>query len=95
MLQLKSFILSILSFVFVPAQSQSAYNFWKDDTVLRNKFLQESIQKKQSVLAAAPKQYAKDYKEIYHAINLLLKGSIQKKDFATRERIGFKTKSAK
>lgn len=65
MLQLKSFILSILSFVFVPAQSQNAYNFWKDDTVLRNKFLQESIQKKQSVLAAVPKQYAKDYKEIY------------------------------
>jgi hypothetical protein len=52
------------------------------------KDLQEKIEKLEVT-------YKKDYKEIYQAINLLLKGSMQKKDFSSRERIGFKTKSAK
>jgi Zn-dependent protease with chaperone function len=44
---------------------QSGYEFWKDDTVLRRKYHDQSQNKKQQYLTAAGKQYAKDYKEIY------------------------------
>lgn len=65
MLRLKSFILFLFLALCISAQSQNAYSFWKDDTVLRKKLLEESIRKKQTLLAASPKQYVKDYKEIY------------------------------
>lgn len=60
----------ILLFLFVQvlhtaAQSQTSYVFWKDDVSLRKRYFDESMQKRQTVLAASPKQYAKDYKEIY------------------------------
>jgi Zn-dependent protease with chaperone function len=66
MLRLQSFILLLFSALCVSAQSQNLYSFWKDDTLLRKKFLDASIEKKQALIAASPKQYAKDYKEIYN-----------------------------
>lgn len=65
MLRLKSFILLLFSFLYYSAHSQTSYSFWKDDEILRKKFLDESVRKKQALLDASPKQYAKDYKEIY------------------------------
>ena len=65
MLRLQLLILLLFSGLCFVAQSQNSYNFWKDDTLLRRKFFDESMQKKQSLIAASPKQYAKDYKEIY------------------------------
>jgi Zn-dependent protease with chaperone function len=65
MLRLKSFVLPFFSLLCISAHSQNVYSFWKDDTVLRKKFLDESKQKKQALIAALPKQYSKDYKEIY------------------------------
>lgn len=64
-MRLKSFIPLLFSFFYYSAHSQTSYASWKDDTVLRKKFFEESIQKKQALIAASPKQYAKDYKEIY------------------------------
>ena len=65
MLRLKSFILLLFSFLYYSAHSQTSYSFWKDDEILRKKFLDESVRKKQALLDVSPKQYAKDYKEIY------------------------------
>jgi hypothetical protein len=66
MLRLKSFVLLLFVYVLnTTAQSQVTYTFWKDDIRLRNKYFEESMQKKQTLIAASPKQYAKDYKEIY------------------------------
>ena len=65
MLRLPSFILLLVSFLCSLAHSRNSYSFWKDDTILRKKFLDESKQKKQALVAASPKQYAKDYKEVY------------------------------
>jgi Zn-dependent protease with chaperone function len=67
MLQKKSSVLILFSvlFQYAAAQSQSNYVFWKDDTLLRKKYYDISMQKKQQLIAALPKQYAKDYKEIY------------------------------
>jgi hypothetical protein len=65
MLRLRSFILLLFSLLCISAHSQNVYSFWKDDTLLRKKFLDESMQKKQPLIAASPKQYAQDYKKIY------------------------------
>jgi hypothetical protein len=63
----KSFILCYLIFSTVcqTVYPQSAFPFWKDDMALRKKFHDESMQKKQSLITVLPKQYTKDYKEIY------------------------------
>jgi hypothetical protein len=47
------------------AQGQPVYSFWKDDTILRKKYYQQSLRKKDQFITAAGKEYAKDYKEIY------------------------------
>jgi hypothetical protein len=66
MLRFKSILLVVsLLALTIGAQSQALYSFWKDDASLRKKYLEESMQKKQAVMAALPRQYAKDYKEIY------------------------------
>ena len=65
MLRLHAIFLLILSCLCISATSQNAYNFWRDDTVLRHKLLDESIRKKQVLIATSQKQFAKDYKEIY------------------------------
>ena len=41
-------------------------------------------------LLSLEKKYNKNFKEIYHALNLLLDDKQQQEDFANRERIGFK-----
>lgn len=40
------------------------------------------------------KKYNKNFKEIYHALNLLIQDKVQKEEQGKRERIGFKTKSS-
>ena len=67
MLQLKSFALFIvLMYVLqAKAQSQTSYPFWKEDISLRKKYFVESLEKKKAQIETAPKQYAKDYKEVY------------------------------
>ena len=65
MLRLPSFILCLLSVLSISAHSQGSYSFWKDDTLLRRRFLDESRQKKQALINSASGQYAKDYKEVY------------------------------
>jgi hypothetical protein len=72
MLRLESFTFLVLTIfvLFGTVQSQTQYSFWKDDVSLRKKYYDESMQKKQALIAASPKQYAKDYKEIYeHQFN--------------------------
>jgi hypothetical protein len=67
MLHLKFFIPSLctISVLFLAAQSPNSHIFWKDDTLLRKKYFEQSMQKKQGLIASVPKQYARDYKEIY------------------------------
>jgi hypothetical protein len=47
------------------AQAQEVYAFWKDDTLLRKKFYDQTVLKKQALIASTGKEHAKDYKEIY------------------------------
>jgi len=67
MLQLRCFILLFFTgpILCLTAKSQSSHIFWKDDSLLRKKYFDQSMQKKQALIAAVPKLYAKDYKEIY------------------------------
>jgi len=67
MLRLRFVILFLLTIHFVSglAQSQVGYVYWKDDETLRKKYYDESLEKKQMLISNSPKQYAKDYKEIY------------------------------
>jgi len=53
---------------------------------LNYKDLQEKLQKLE-------KKYNKNFKEIYHALNLLLEERTIQEQQKNRERIGFKTKS--
>jgi Zn-dependent protease with chaperone function len=41
------------------------YSFQKDDTILKRNYFEQSIRKKDLLLASLNTQYAKDYKEIY------------------------------
>jgi len=60
-------------------QSQSVYSFQKDDTVLRKNYYDQSVKKKELLLASAAKEKAKEYKNIYEqqfeAIDELWKSS--------------------
>ncbi len=47
------------------AQLQPVYSFQKDDTLLRKNYYEQSLKKKEQLLASIGKQHAKDYKEIY------------------------------
>jgi len=47
------------------AQMQPSYSFQKDDTVLRKKYLDQSVQKKKLLLASVGKEQAKAYTTIY------------------------------
>ena len=60
-------ILSFLFGVCIPfaASPQSLYAFQKDDTVLRKKYYDQSVKKKELLLASAGKENAKEYKKIY------------------------------
>jgi len=68
MLPLRFLILPFftVSFLFVVAQSQTSYIFWKDDTLIRKKYYDISMQKRRALIDATPKLHAKDYKEIYN-----------------------------
>ncbi len=48
----------------------------------------------QQKLQVLEKKYNKNFKEIYHALNLLIEDKTQQQEQANREPIGFKTKSA-
>lgn len=60
------FITLLLPALCVVAQTQSVYSFWKDDTLLRKKYYDQSIKKKDVFIAAAGKEHQKDFKEIYN-----------------------------
>jgi Zn-dependent protease with chaperone function len=62
-------ILFFLFAVCIPfaASPQSPYTFQKDDTVLRKKYYDQSVKKKELLLASAGKENAKEYKKIYDA----------------------------
>jgi hypothetical protein len=47
------------------AQSKQVYAFQKDDTVLRKKYWDESVKKKELFLSEVVKEYKSDYKKIY------------------------------
>ncbi len=49
----------------VIAQLQPVYSFQQDDTVLRKNYYDQTIKKKELLLASVGKEYAKDYKAIY------------------------------
>ena len=46
-------------------QLQQVYSFQKDDTILRKKYGEESIKKKEAFLTSITKDYREDYKKIY------------------------------
>ena len=78
----KGTLLFIVSFILhfsCFAQLQPAYSFQKDDTVLRKKYYDQSVKKKELILASVGKENAKDYKNIYEEqfkeITELWKGS--------------------
>ncbi len=48
----------------------------------------------QQKLQMLEKKYNKNFKEIYHALNLLIEDKTQQQELANREPIGFKTTSA-
>lgn len=47
------------------AQEQASYNFQQDDTLLRKKYFDQSVKKKQLLIASVGKENAADYKNIY------------------------------
>lgn len=47
------------------AQLEQVYSFQKDDTILRKKYGEESLKKKEIFLTSATKEYKGDYKRIY------------------------------
>jgi Peptidase family M48 len=47
------------------AQVPQVYSFQKDDTILKKKYFEQCIRKKDVLLASLSSQYAKDYREIY------------------------------
>ena len=49
----------------VHAQEASIYKFWKDDTILRKKYYEQTLGKKDEFIRAAGKEHAKDYKMVY------------------------------
>jgi hypothetical protein len=57
----------IVSALFAVAQEQPVYSYWKDDTVLKKKFYEQTMKKKNDFIAAAGKEHAKDFKLIYDA----------------------------
>jgi hypothetical protein len=64
---LRAFVILVLSVPCLKAIAQpgNSYNLWKDDTMLRKQYYEESMRKKQALLSACPKTYEKDYKTIY------------------------------
>jgi hypothetical protein len=63
----RAFVILVLSMPCLKAIAQpgNSYNLWKDDTMLRKQYYEESMRKKQALLSACPKTYEKDYKAIY------------------------------
>jgi Peptidase family M48 len=49
------------------AQLQPVYSFQKDDTLLRQNYADQSVKKKERLLAAVGKENATEYKEIYES----------------------------
>jgi Zn-dependent protease with chaperone function len=65
----KDYLLFILTCaIYFPglAQMQQVYSFQKDDTILKKNYFEQSMKKKNLLLADLNGQYAKDYKEIYN-----------------------------
>jgi Zn-dependent protease with chaperone function len=73
------FIVSCILHFSCFAQLQNVYSFQKDDTVLRKKYYDQSVKKKELLLSSVVKENAKDYKNIYEEqfkeITELWKGS--------------------
>jgi Zn-dependent protease with chaperone function len=73
------FIVSFILHFSCFAQLQPVYSFQKDDTILRKKYYDQSVKKKELILASIGKENAKDYKNIYEEqfkeITELWKGS--------------------
>jgi Zn-dependent protease with chaperone function len=47
------------------AQLQPVYSFQEDDTLLRKNYYEQSVKKKEQLIAAVGKENAKDYKQMY------------------------------
>jgi Zn-dependent protease with chaperone function len=69
MLRMRSFLsfVSLISCFTCIAQAEEVYPFWKDDTLLRKNYYDQSTRKKQLFITSAGKEHAKDYKEIYES----------------------------
>lgn len=61
-----SLVLSLLlTFQLLSAQQQAGYTYQQDDSLLKKKYLNQSLHKKSVLLSTVEKQYAKDFKTIY------------------------------
>src|SRR4051812_4231554 len=69
MLRMRSFLffISLVSCLTCIAQAEEVYPLWKDDTLLRKNYYDQSTRKKQLFITSAGKEHAKDYKEIYES----------------------------
>src|SRR5258706_2204376 len=67
MRKVSNLILFFLCTVCMPfiVLSQPAYSFHKDDTILRKNYHDQSVKKKELLLASIGKENAKEYKNIY------------------------------
>ena len=61
------FLYFIVAALFAVAQTQTIYPFWKDDTVLKKKYYDQTMKKKTDFIASAGKEHAKDFKLVYDA----------------------------
>jgi Zn-dependent protease with chaperone function len=77
-----AFVVALIFHVFQSscfAQLQPVYRFQDDDTILKKKYLDQSLDRKKTLIASLGKQYADDYKEVYkdqfREVELLLKST--------------------
>ncbi|HUR66854.1 MAG TPA: M48 family metallopeptidase [Chitinophagaceae bacterium] len=58
--------LSVLLFVLAGlSQSRPVYSFWQDDSLIKKRYYDQALKKKETLIASLDKGYKKDYKEIY------------------------------
>ncbi len=59
------FLLPVFSFLCFSCFSQGVSLFSKDDSLLKNRYYEESVKKKNELVSSLAKEYARDYKKIY------------------------------
>jgi len=62
---LSLFLLFLIAQIACTGQINTGFVFQKDDTLLRNNYYNQSVKKKEQLIAALGKDHPKDYKKIY------------------------------